>query len=44
MSMTQRYTEFTTSIGSWNEVKAKLGNAWTTMSNTFNRTERRRRL
>ena len=26
------------------EVKAKLGNAWTTMSNTFNRTERRRRL
>ena len=44
MSMTQRYTEFTTSIGSWSEVKAKLGNAWTTMSNTFNRTERRRRL
>ena len=30
MSMTQRYTEFTTSIGSWSEVKAKLGNAWTT--------------
>ena len=44
MTMTERYNELTTSIGSWIEVKAKLGNAWTTLSNTFNRTERRRRL
>ena len=44
MTVSERYNELTTSIGSWTEVQTKLGNAWTTLSNTFNRTERRRRL
>lgn len=44
MTMKERYKELTTAIGTWPEVTEKVNNAWTTISNTFNRGERRRRL
>ena len=37
MTMKERYKELTTAIGTWPEVTEKVNNAWTTISNTFNR-------
>ena len=44
MALTNRLTELKTAIGDGERVRAKLGSAWQTLSNTFNWRERRRRM